>query len=393
MKYNFDEPVDRSRNFSAKYDECARKFGREGLIPMWIADMDLKTAQPIMDAMEERNKQGIFGYTTRPASYYEAVCRWQKDRNGYDFDKSLAAFALGVIPAICTIVREFTEPGQEVMYFTPVYSEFHDSVVNSGRTPLTVSLKEQDGYYEIDYEAFEEAAKRRPGLLIMCNPHNPVGRSWTREELEKVGDICVRYQIPIISDEIHSDLMLYGHRHTVMAGVSGEIADITITCTSATKTFNLAGLQAATLFFPNHEMKDKYEKFWFGMDVHRNNCFSLVAVETAFREGGEWLEQLLDYLEGNIDYTWDYLKKNIPEIHFLKPESTYLLWLDCRELGLSGDELQTFMVQEAGLALNDGRGFGPEGGGYMRMNIACPRATIKRALGQLKAAVDRKMGR
>ena len=347
--YNFDEPVDRSRNFSAKYDECARKFGRDGLIPMWIADMDLKTAQPIMDAMEERNKQGIFGYTTRPASYYEAVCRWQKDRNGYDFDKSLAAFALGVIPAICTIVREFTEPGQEVMYFTPVYSEFHDSVVNSGRTPLTVSLKEQD--------------------------------------------ICVRYQIPIISDEIHSDLMLYGHRHTVMAGVSGEIADITITCTSATKTFNLAGLQAATLFFPNHEMKDRYEKFWFGMDVHRNNCFSLVAVETAFREGGEWLEQLLDYLEGNIDYTWDYLKKNIPEIHFLKPESTYLLWLDCRELGLSGDELQTFMVQEAGLALNDGRGFGPEGGGYMRMNIACPRATIERALGQLKAAMDRKMGR
>ena len=388
MKYNFDEPVDRSRNFSAKYDECARKFGREGLIPMWIADMDLKTAQPIMDAMEERNKQGIFGYTTRPASYYEAVCRWQKDRNGYDFDKSLAAFALGVIPAICTIVREFTEPGQEVMYFTPVYSEFHDSVVNSGRTPLTVSLKEQDGYYEIDYEAFEEAAKRRPGLLIMCNPHNPVGRSWTREELEKVGDICVRYQIPIISDEIHSDLMLYGHRHTVMAGVSGEIADITITCTSATKTFNLAGLQASTTVFPNLEMKKKFDGYWGGMDIHRNNAFSSVAMEAALNEGEEWLEQLLAYISGNLDYICDYFEKKIPLIKANMPDATYLVWLDCRALHMDNEELKDFMIHKAGLGLNDGSSFTRTMNGFMRLNAACPRSVLEKALKQLEDAVN-----
>lgn len=392
MIYNFDEPIDRSNNFAAKYDEAAKKFGKEGLIPMWIADMDLKTAQPIMDAIDARNKQGMFGYTSRPDSYFQSVCQWQKEHNGYEFDTSLAAFALGVIPAICTLIREFTEPGDEVMFLTPVYSEFRDSVENWGRKPLTVSLKEKDGYYEIDYEALEEAAKRKPGFLIMCNPHNPVGRSWTREELKKVGDICVKYQIPIISDEIHSDLMLYGHKHTVMASVSEEIARITVTCVSATKTFNLAGLQAATIFFPNQEMKAKYQKFWFNMDVHRNNCFSLVAVEAAFRYGGEWLEQLLTYLEGNVNYVDEFLKENIPEIHFRKPECTYLLWLNCKDLNLPGDELPKFMIEEAGIAMNDGRGFGPEGEGYMRMNIACPRSTVERALNQLKKAVERRRG-
>ena len=392
MKYNFDEPIDRSKNFSAKYDEIGKKFGKEGLIPMWIADMDLKTAQPIMDAISKRNEQGIFGYTTRPASYFEAVCQWQKEHNGYEFDRSLAAFGVGVVPALCTMVREFTEPGQEIMFFSPVYSEFYDSVEKWGRKSLTVALKETDGYYEIDYKAFEEAAKRKPAFLIMCNPHNPVGRAWTREELEKVGNICLKYHIPIISDEIHSDLMLYGHRHVVMASVSKEIANVTVTCTSATKTFNLAGLQAATIFFPNHAMKDIYVKFWFGMDVHRNNCFSLVAVEAAFRYGGEWLKQLLTYLEGNIDFTEEYLKANIPEIRFHKPECTYMIWLDCRGLGLKGDDLPKFMIEEAGLALNEGRSFGTEGAGYMRMNIACPRSTLKQALGQLKAAVDKKNG-
>lgn len=390
MKYNFDEPIDRSNNFSAKYDEIGKKFGKKDLIPMWIADMDLKTAQPIVDAIAKRNEQGIFGYTTRPDSYFEAVCQWQKEHNGYEFDQSLAAFAVGVVPAICTVIREFTEPGQEVMFFSPVYSEFYDSVEKWGRKVLAVSLKETDGYYEIDYETFEEAAKRRPAFMIMCNPHNPVGRSWTREELKTVGNICLKYHIPIISDEIHSDLILYGNRHTVMAGISKELADITITCTSATKTFNLAGLQAATIFFPNHEMKNKYEKFWFSLDVHRNNCFSLVAVEAAFRCGGEWLTQLLEYIEGNIDFAAEYLKANIPEIHFRKPECTYMIWLDCRDLGLKGDELPKFIVEKAGLALNDGRSFGTEGEGFMRMNIACPRSTLVKALEQLKAAVGRK---
>lgn len=395
MQYDFNQPIDRWDNFAAKYDELEQRYGRRDLIPMWIADMDLRTAQPILDAIDARNKQAMFGYTSRPDSYFEAVCDWQEKRNGWRPDVKRCLFSLGVVPTLCTCVREFSNPGDEILFLTPVYGEFYDSVENWDRKPLTVSLKEdENGRYNVDFEAFENALKRKPPIFILCNPHNPVGRVWTPEELRRMGELCVKYGTLIISDEIHSDLMLFGHKHTPMASVSEEIAAHTITCTSATKTFNLAGLQAATIVFPNQELQDRYQKFWKGLDVHRNNCFSLVAVEAAFRHGEEWLEQLLAHLEQNVLYVEEYLRENIPEIKLHRPECTYLLWLDCKGLGLPGDELPRFMVEKAHLALNDGRGFGPkEGEGFMRMNIACPRCTVEKALGQLKAAVDELKGR
>lgn len=393
MQYDFNRPIDRWNNFAAKYDEMEKKFGRRDLLPMWIADMDLMTAQPILDAIDARNRQGIFGYTSRPDSYFQAVCDWQEKRNGWKPDPKQCVFSLGVVPTLCTCVREFSNPGDEILFMTPVYGEFFDSVENWDRKCLTVSLKEENNCYSIDFEAFEAALKRKPALFILCNPHNPVGRCWTREELKHMGELCVQYGTLIISDEIHSDLMLFGHKHIPMPTVSPEIAANTITCTSATKTFNLAGLQAATIMFPNQELADKYQKFWKGLDVHRNNAFSLVAVEAAFRYGEEWLEQLLAHLEGNVLYVEQFLKENIPEITMRRPECTYLLWLNCKALGLEGDALPQFMIHEARLALNDGRGFGPEGEGYMRMNIACSRATVEQAMTQLKAAVDRHMGR
>ena len=255
MKYDFDRPIDRWNNFAAKYDEMEARFGRRDLIPMWIADMDLMTAQPILDAIDARNRQGIFGYTSRPDSYFEAVCQWQEKRNGWKPDPALCLYTLGVVPALCTFVREFSKPGDEILFTTPVYGEFFDSVENWGRKCLTVPLKEENGYYSMDFEAFEEALKRRPPLFILCNPHNPVGRVWTADELRRMGELCVQYGTLIISDEIHSDLMLFGHKHIPMATVSEEIAANTITCTSATKTFNLAGLQAATLMFPNEKLR------------------------------------------------------------------------------------------------------------------------------------------
>jgi len=392
MTYNFDEVIDRTNNYAVKLDESGRKFGAD-VLPMWIADMDFRTAQPILDAIDVRNRLGIFGYTSRPDEYFEDVCAWQERRNGYRFDPAKAAFALGVIPAITVIIEQFTAVSAEIAFFTPVYSEFNEAVVNSGRTPLTIPLKETDGYYEIDFDLFEAAARRRPDMLIMCNPHNPVGRTWTPEELRKVGEICLRYGIFIISDEIHSDLQLFGNRHTVFASLSKELADHMITCTSASKTFNLAGLQAATIFFPTAIMRDRYLKFWKHMDVHRNNCFSLVANMAAMKYGDEWLDQLLPYLGGNAEYVYSFLQTNIPEVRIHKPESTYLLWLDCRKLELSGDALPKFMIQEAGLGFNDGRSFGADGEGFMRMNIACPRSTVEKAMSLLKAAVDRKYGR
>lgn len=370
-----------------------KKFGSKNLIPMWIADMDLPTAQPIIEAMAARNKQGIFGYTTRPASYFEAVCDWQKRRNGWEIDRSLITFNVGVVPVLCTLVREFSQPGDSILFLTPVYSEFFGAVENWGRKPLTIPLREDNGYYSVDFTAFEEALKQKPAFFILCNPHNPVGRAWTREELTKMGELCLAYGVTVVSDEIHSDLMLFGHHHTPFASISPAFAANTVSCISATKTFNLAGLQASSTVFPNKTMMEQFEAFWHGLDIHRNNCFSLVAVETAFRQGEEWLEQLLAHLESNITYVEQYLKENIPEVKLRHPECTYLLWLDCRSLGLEGDALPVFMAKNAGLALNDGRSFGEGGAGFMRMNIACPRCTVEKAMSQLKAAVDAHMSR
>ncbi|SHI81268.1 MalY/PatB family protein [Lutispora thermophila] len=388
MKYNFNEPIDRSKNFSAKYDEVKSKFGRGDIIPLWIADMDLKVAQPIIDAIQERAKQGIFGYTSRPDSYFEAICNWQKRRNNWQIDRNLVGFNLGVVPALCTAIKEFSEENDKILFMTPVYSEFFDSVENWGRIALTSELKEENYHYSVDFDDFEEKLKQHPKLFILCNPHNPVGRVWTREELVKIGELCLKYNVMVVSDEIHSDLMLWGNKHIPFASISEEFANNTITFISATKTFNLAGLQASTTVFPNKEVKEKFERFWKRMDITRNNCFSLVAVEAAYNYGEEWLEQLLTHIEGNMIYVKEYCEKNIPQIKTYLPESTYLMWLDCRDLGLNGDELVSFMVNEAHLGLNDGRSFGAKNG-FMRLNVACPRYILEKAMDNLNIAVNR----
>ena len=389
MRYNFDVVTDRWNTNAVKYDEAEKKFGRKELIPLWISDMDLPTAQPIIDAMAKRNAQGIFGYTSRPDSYFESVREWQEKRNGWSFDPKLASFCPGVVPALATMVREFTNEGDTILFFTPVYSEFFDITKDWGRIPLTVPLIQEQGEYGIDFDAFEQALQSGPSLFIFCHPHNPLGRVWTREELEQIGNLCIRYGVPVISDEIHSDLMLWNYKHIPMASVSGDIAANTITCSSATKTFNLAGLQASTIIFPDKARKEIFDKFWHDLDVHRNNCFSVVAVETAFREGEEWLEQVLLYIEGNMRYVKEYLETKIPEIQTYLPDSTYLMWLDCRHLDMTGDELVDFMINEARLGLNDGRSFGAPDG-YMRINVACPRCTLTDALARLEQAVEKR---
>ncbi|SCY61136.1 MalY/PatB family protein [Alkaliphilus peptidifermentans] len=391
MKYNFDAPIDRSNNFSAKYDERKKKFGREDIIPLWIADMDFMTAQPIIDAILQRGKQGIFGYVSRPDSYFEAVCNWQKRRNNWEIHENLVGFNVGVVPALCTAIKEFSEENDKILFLTPVYSEFFDSVEKWNRKVLTSSLNEENHYYTVDFQDFEAKLKQGPKIFILCNPHNPVGRVWTKEELVKMGELCLKYNVMVISDEIHSDLMLWGNKHIPFASISEDFSNNTITCTSATKTFNLAGLQASTTIFPNEEIKKRFEDFWQRMDITRNNCFSLVAMEAAYNYGEEWLEQLLPYIEGNMLYVKDFCDKNIPQIKTFLPESTYLMWLDCTKLNLEGDALVNFMINEAGLGLGDGRAFGANKG-YMRLNVACPRVTLEKAMENLKQAVDRFIG-
>lgn len=387
MKYNFDEIIDRSHNRSAKYDEAGKKFGSRDVIPLWIADMDFKTAQPVIDALKARAEEGIWGYTSRPDSYYEAVCGWQKRRNGWDIDKSMISFNLGVVPALSSMVYVFTEPGDKVLIQTPVYSEFYDVTESWGREVVESPLKEQDGRWIIDFEDFEEKAKEAK-VFFLCSPHNPLGIVWTREELERMCHICIANNVLIVSDEIHSDLVFHGKKHIPIATLSPEIAAHVISCISGTKTFNLAGLQASATIFPNQELKARFDKFWFNLDIHRNNAFSTIAMEVAFNEGEEWLEQLLGYIGGNFEFIKDYCAANIPQVKPNVPDATYLVWLDCRGLGMGNEELRDFMIRKAGLGLNEGWSFGRSLSGFMRLNAACPRPVLEKAMEQLKHAVD-----
>lgn len=388
MKYDFDLVVDRGKNRAAKYDERAKKFGRADVIPLWVADMDFKTAQPIIDAVEKKAAEGIWGYTSRPDSYFDAICNWQRRRNGWTIDKSLISWSLGVVPALSAIVREFSHPGDKVMIQTPVYSEFYDVTEAWGREVVENKLVERDGVWSIDFDDFERKAKEVK-IFLLCSPHNPLGIVWTREQLSKMAEICIANNVLLVSDEIHSDLIFHGKKHIPTATLSPEIAGKVISCISGTKTFNLAGLQASATVFPDAETKARFDRFWTNLDIHRNNSFSSVAMEAAFNEGEEWLEQLLVYLDGNFSYVKSFCREHIPQIKVNVPDATYLMWLDCRELGMDNEELRRFMIEEAGLGLNEGYTFGRSLSGYMRLNAACPRSVLVQAMTQLKEAVER----
>jgi cystathionine beta-lyase len=387
MKYDFDKIVDRTGNHAAKYDERMRVFGTDDVIPLWIADMDFMTAQPIIDALKARAGEGIWGYTSRPASYFEAIRDWQIRRNGWEPDVKLMSYALGVVQSLSAIVYNFTAPGEAVLFLTPVYPEFYDVAEAWDRPVLESVMQEKDGKWYVDYTDLDEKLKRAK-LFIFCSPHNPMGIVWSAEEIKRISEMCADHGVLMVSDEIHSDLVFWGKKHVNTVTVSPKAAANTITCISGTKTFNLAGLQASAVVFPNMEMKEKFDGFWRKMDIHRNNAFSVTAMEAAFRYGDEWLDQLLPYIEGNFLFIKDYCEKYIPKIKPNVPDATYLVWLDCRELGMGREELCDFMIHKAKLGLNDGGNFCRGLTGYMRLNAACPRSVLEKAMNQLKDAVD-----
>lgn len=394
IKYNFDEIINRKDNHSVKYNEWTR-FGDcpEDLIPMWIADMDFKTAKPVIDAVKEKAEHGIFGYVYRPEEYFDAFISWQKRRFNWDVNKDMLSFSVGIVPSLGALVNILSEKGDKILIQTPVYSEFYDINLDNERIVIESKLVEKDGIYEIDYKDFEDKLKENPRVFILCNPHNPLGKVWKKEELEKIGNLCMKYNVPIISDEIHADLTLWGRKHIPMASVSEQIANNTITCTSTGKAFNLAGLQSATIIFNNREVKEKFDKFWKNLEIHRNSPFNLVATIAAYSDGGEdYLKQLIPYLENNILYVNTFLKDYIPIVSSNIPEATYLIWLDFRKLmdkfGLSQNELEEFLIHKAKLGLNSCRVFQHKSEGFMRLNIACPKSVVEKAMWNLKKAVD-----
>lgn len=387
MQYNFDEVIDRSKNHSAKYDERVKIFGTDEVIPLWIADMDFRTAQPIIDALKSRAEEGLWGYTNRHPGYFEAIAAWQKKRNNWDIDTSLMGYSLGVVQSISAMVQLFTPKNGKVLIQTPVYPEFYDMTEMAGRSVIESPLVKKGDKWVIDYDDFEKRAQEAD-LFILCSPHNPLGIVWEKEDLEFLVKTCMKYNVKFFSDEIHSDLIFHGKKHIPVASISKEFADYVVTGISGTKTFNLAGLQASTVVFPDMRTKRNFDSFWFDMDIHRNNAFSLIAMEAAFKEGEEWLSQVLAYISDNFDFVVDYLNKHIPKIKTYAPDATYLMWLDCTQLGMSQNELVDFMIHNAGLGLGNGKAFARDLSGYMRLNVACPRSVLKKALEQLESAVN-----
>jgi cystathionine beta-lyase len=391
MKYNFDEIIDRTNYHSVKWDELKIKFGDipEDVLPMWIADMEFRSPQPVIEAIKKANEHGIYGYISRPLSYYQAIIDWMEKRHNWKIKKDWITYSPGVVPALSLIIRAFCQPGDKVIVQPPVYYPFFRVIENNGCHIVNNPLKLSNKKYFIDWEDLERKVDDpRVKLLILCSPHNPVGRVWQKEELIILGEICLKHNILVISDEIHADILFKGYRHTPFASISPAFAHNSITCTAPSKTFNLAGLQTSIIIIPNKKYYKIYNNILDSLALDENNVFGLVALEAAYRDGEEWLEQLLSYLNENLEFLMKYFKERIPKIKVIKPEATYLVWLDCRQLGFNAKDLNNFMIKKARVALDDGYWFGTVGEGFMRINIACPRSFLEEGLKRIERAVS-----
>lgn len=387
MKFNFDKIIDRTNNFSAKWSEMNKNFGTNNLLPMWVADMDFLTAPCVMEALKDRLEQGIFGYTTRPSSYNESIVNWLDNRFSWKINQEWLMFSPAVITSISLLIQNLTQKNDKIMIQEPVYSPFH-SIVESNERNLVISplVKLDDGSYVMDYEDIESKIKDVK-VFILCNPHNPVGRVWTREELTRLGEICLKHNVLVISDEIHSDIILKNHKHTPFASISKEFRENTITCMAPTKTFNLAGLQSSFLVISNPYYYEVMDKAFSILDIKRNNAFSLVATEAAYNYGEDWLYELIKYIEDNVDFAIDYIKNHMPQLKVKKPEGTYLLWVDFSNLNVDKKDLKNALINKGRIALSDGSSFGIGGAGYYRINLACPRSMVLEGLKRIEFAI------
>lgn len=390
--FDFDTVIDRSGTDSAKWDAATlkEKFGEEEMISCWVADMDFPVAPAIAEAVQKRAAHPIYGYSNSER-HIEAYMGWAKRRFNWDVKREWITFTPGVVPALNIAVQTFCHPGEQVMIQKPVYYPFTDAVYKNGCHVVSNDLRRVDDHYEIDFDDFEAKAKDpRTTLFIMCSPHNPAGRLWTEDELRKMMTICLENNVFVISDEIHSDLVLPGHKHHVAASLSPEIAQNVMTCTAPSKTFNLAGMQFSTIIIPNEAKRREFQQAMDNLTLLFPNPFAIVSVTAAYEEGEPWLEELLTYLQGNLDWINDYVAKNMPKIKVFPHEATYLLWMDCSALGLNDQELQDVMYHDAKVAMDAGSWFGPQGEGFMRFNMATQRSRVQAAFEAIHDALDKK---
>lgn len=383
MNYDFDKPVNRRRTFSVKWDV------KEQELPMWVADMDFETAPEIQDAVRRRAEHGAFGYTLIPDEWYEAIQEWWEKRHHFHLEKEWLIFCTGVVPAISSAVRKLTTPAEKVVLLTPVYNIFFNSVVNNGRYVLECPLSYDGEQYEIDFQALEEAlADPQTTMLIFCNPHNPVGKIWSAETMKRVGDLCRKYHVVVVSDEIHCELTDPGKEYIPFASVSEACRDNSITCIAPTKTFNLAGLQTAAVIVPNPYLRHKIWRALNTDEAAEPNVFAMTAAIAAYQKGGPWLDALRSYLYENKQTARTFLETQLPKLHLVPSEATYLLWIDCKELTEHAKELGRFLREKTGLYLSEGSQYGKTGETFLRMNIACRRAVLEDGLERLKQGVE-----
>ena len=388
MKYDFDEIVPREHTDCFKFDNVKEIFGTEDVIPMWIADMDFKTPPFIVETIRKRLEHEVLGYTFTNSSWKPAIQNWVSRRYGWDVSPEEIGFVGGIVPAISFALQCFTAPGDKVLIQPPVYAPYHNVTKELGRTLVTNPLKLVNGQLEVDFTDFEEKVKGCK-LFLLCNPHNPCGRVWSKAELQRMCDICVQNNVLIVSDEIHCDMTFKGFTHTPFATVSEDAKNNSITFMAASKTFNIAGLKSSYHIIQNDGLRRQYNDFLRKNELDSAHLFATAPVATAYNEGDEWLSQMLEYVEANIDYMEDFLKANMPKLNMIRPQASFLVFLDARALGLPHDELVRFFIREAKVGMNDGATFGEGGSGFMRMNLGCPRSVLKKALGQIKSAYDK----
>lgn len=388
MRYDFDKRVNRRGTNSYKWDSAVNS----DVLPMWVADMDFETAPAIIESLQKRVAHGIFGYTHVPESYYQAVTSWFMRRHAWQIEKEWMIYTSGVVPAISAVIKALTRPGDKVLVQTPVYNCFFSSIRNNGCGMVSSPLVYTGDTYVIDFDDLtQKAADPKVKVMLLCNPHNPACRVWTREELTRIGEICLRYGVIVVSDEIHCELVMPGHQYTPFASISDDFLHHSVTCLSPSKAFNIAGLQIANIVCADTEVRVRIDRAINDNEVCDVNPFGVLATEAAYNESEEWLSQLIDYIWGNYQFMQDYCHEHLPSFPITHLEGTYLVWMDCRKLNMKSSELERRLIENAHLWLNAGNMYGDDGEGFMRWNIACPRATLIEGLSRFARFVEHGM--
>ena len=386
-KYDFDQIIDRSNTNSIKVEAVEEVFGSKDVIPLWVADMDFLSPPEVTKAMKRRVEHGIFGYVEPDEQYFNSIINWLRDRHNWTVDQESITFVPGVVKGFAFAIDVFTNDNDKIIIQPPVYPPFKGTTEDLNREIVNNPLIFENGQYKMDFDNLRKVAKMGCKMLILCNPQNPSGRMWSKEELSELAEICYDNDILVVSDEIHADLELPGNKHVPFATVSEKAAQNNITLMAPSKTFNIAGIVSSFAVVENKEIREKYFNYLAARELNKGTIFAYIAAQYAYETGGEWLDEAMEYIQKNIDFVDNFLQKHIPQIKVVRPEASFLIWLDCRDLNLSQPELENFFIRKANLGLNSGTMFGKEGEGFMRLNVGCPLITLEKALDNLKKAV------